>query len=162
MPFADGFSGAFLRAQNKLDNIDVLSFHKGFTKIIEIWLKTNRSCRKKLGIVSDYDNQDKARELHHQYNAIPSICVATTSQRTLEPEIVNTGNNYELLKTTYGEQFGWSGLSKEELSRDWEGQKANVMLTITRDLSEGKLCSFSMPAHIEAVLNSMAEKKDEN
>lgn len=153
---------AFLRAQNKLDNIDVLSFHKGFTKIIEIWIKTNRSCRKKLGIVRDYDNQDKAKELHHQYNTIPSICVATTSQRTLEPEIVNTGNNYELLKATYGEQFGWSGLSKEELSKDWEGQKANVMLTITRDLSEGKLCNFSMPAHIEAVLNSMTEKKDEN
>ena len=153
---------AFLRTQNKLDNIDVLSFHKGFTKIIEIWLKTNRSCRKKLGIVRDYDNQDKARELHHQYNATPSICVATTSQRTLEPEIVNTGSNYELLKTTYGEQFGWSGLSKEELSKDWESQKANVMLTITRDLSEGNLCSFSMPAHIEVVLNFMAEKEDEN
>lgn len=153
---------AFLRTQNKLDNIDVLSFHKGFTKIIEIWLKTNRSGRKKLGIVRDYDNQDKARELHHQYNATPSICVATTSQRTLEPEIVNTGSNYELLKTTYGEQFGWSELSKEELSKDWESQKANVMLTITRDLSEGNLCSFSMPAHIEVVLNFMAEKEDEN
>lgn len=153
---------AFLRSQNNLDNIDVLSFHKGFTKIIEIWLKTNCNSRKKLGIVRDYDNQEKARELHHQYNATPSICVATTTQRTLEPEIVNTGNNYELLKTTYGEQFGWSELSKEELSKDWEGQKANVMLTITRDISEGKLCNFSMPAHIEAVLNFMVEKKDEN
>lgn len=153
---------AFLRFQNKLDNIDVLSFHKGFTRIIDIWLKTNRSCRKKLGIVRDYDNQDKARELHHQYNGKPSICVATTSQRTLEPEIVNTGNNYELLKSTYGEQFGWSELSKEELSKDWEGQKAGVMLTVARDLSEGKLCGFSMPAHIEAVLDFMAEKNDEN
>ena len=153
---------AFLRSQNKLDNIDVLSFHKGFTKIMDIWLKTNRSRRKKLGIIRDYDNQDNARELHHQYNAIPSICVATTSQRTLEPEIVNTSNNYELLKSTYGEHFGWSKLSKEELSEVWEGQNANVMLTIARDLSEGKLRSFSMPAHIEAVLDFMAEKKDEN
>ena len=156
------FIKAYQHSRSELDDIDVLSFHKGFTKIIDIWLKTNSNCTKKLGVVRDYDNEPNAKEIHDKYNACQSVCVKTTSEYTLEPEIVNSGKNYELLKTTYGERFAWSNLTKEELADNWRTQKAYVMLTIAQDLSDGKLPEFVMPSHIQSIFDFMAGKNHEN
>lgn len=156
------FLKAYQRSQTNLSDIDVLSFHKGFTKIIDIWLKTNSNCKKRLGVVRDYDDQPNAQELHERYNSFPSVCVKTTSEYTLEPEIVNAGNNYELLKSSYGDCFGWKNMTKEELANDWRSQKAHVMLTIAQDLSSGKLAGFTMPSHIQAVFDFMAGENHED
>lgn len=156
------FIKAYQHSCNDLNNIDILSFHKGFTKIIDIWLKTNSNFRKKLGIVRDFDNQPKAKEFHENYNLFPSVCVKTTTEYTLEPEIVNAGNNYELLKSVYGDCFGWKDMSKDELSEDWRSQKAHVMLAIAQDLSNGNLVGFTMPSHIQTIFDFMTEEKHEN
>lgn len=156
------FIKAYQHSRGELNDIDVLSFHKGFAKIIDIWLKTNSNCRKKLGVVRDYDDQPNAKEIHEKYNACPSVCVRTTSEYTLEPEIVNAGNNYELLKSTYGKSFGWSDLTREQLANNWRAQKASVMLTIAQDLSDGKLPGFVMPSHIQTIFDFMAGENHEN
>lgn len=49
---------------------------------------------------------------------IKEICVRTTEYYTLEPEIVNTGNNFKLLKKKYGDVFGWSNMTLEELTEN--------------------------------------------
>ena len=153
---------AYIHSCSELDDIDVLSFHKGFEKIIDIWIKTNGGGRKKLGVVRDFDDQTKAKEAHEKYNAYPTILIKTTAEYTLEPEIVNAGKNYQLLKDTYGECFGWKDLSKEELSDDWRSKKSDVMLRISQDLSNGKLIGFTMPQHIKTILDFMIGKKHEN
>ena len=153
---------AYIHSCSELDDIDVLSFHKGFEKIIDIWIKINGGGRKKLGVVRDFDDQTKAREAHEKYNAYPTILIKTTAEYTLEPEIVNAGKNYQLLKDTYGECFGWTDLSKEELSGDWRSKKSDVMLRISQDLSNGKLTGFTMPQHIKTILDFMIGKKHEN
>ena len=153
---------AYIHSCSELDDIDVLSFHKGFEKIIDIWIKTNGGGRKKLGVVRDFDDQTKAKEAHEKYNAYPTILIKTTAEYTLEPEIVNAGKNYQLLKDTYGECFGWKDLSKEELSDDWRSKKSDVILRISQDLSNGKLTGFTMPQHIKTILDFMIGKKHEN
>lgn len=153
---------AYIHSCSELDDIDVLSFHKGFEKIIDIWIKTNGGGRKKLGVVRDFDDQTKAKEAHEKYNMYPTILIKTTAEYTLEPEIVNAGKNYQLLKDTYGECFGWKDLSKKELSDDWRSKKSDVMLRISQDLSNGKLTGFTMPQHIKTILDFMIGKKHEN
>ena len=153
---------AYQQSRNDLCDIDVLSFHKGFTKIIDIWIKTNSNNRKKLGIVRDFDNQQNAKEQHEKYNAHSCICVKTTSEYTLEPEIVNTGENYQLLKSKYGEVYGWDVLTKEELSDNWRGNKADIMLTVAQDLSLGKLDTLEMPIHIKSIFDFMVGKENED
>ena len=156
------FIKACQTSQNSLVDIDVLSFHKGFTKIIEIWQKTNSNCNKKLGVVRDYDDEPAAQAEHEKYNDCTSVLVTTTKDYTLEPEIVKTGKNYTLLQSTYGTQFGWEGLTPDQLSNKWRTQKADVMLTISRDIANGDLVGLEIPAHIQAIFDFMVGKKDDN
>lgn len=145
----------YIQSKANLSDIDVLSFHKGYTKIIDIWLKLNSGSKKRLGIVRDFDNQTKAKTTHDEYNQYANICVQTTSEYTLEPEIVKTGKNYELLKAKYGSSQGWKDLSVDDLSDDWRKNKASFMLQLSYDLASGELDEFEMPSHIKNVLDFM-------
>lgn len=159
---------AYLDSVEELSDIELISFHKGYTKIIEIWKKVNDKTKNKLGIIRDYDEEDKAKKNHEKYNNDKTICVRTTSEKTLEPEIVYTGDNYEILKKKYGDTLGWKNLSKEELQRAWRDAKASDMLTICKDIENGELKNLQMPKHIKEVLDFMKqnisteEANDEN
>lgn len=145
----------YIQSTAAMSDVDVLSFHKGYTTIMDIWLKINSNSAKKLGIVRDFDNQLKARADHERYNRYNNICVQTTSEYTLEPEIVKAGANYELLKKKYGAAHGWESLSAEDLSDDWQKNKAGFMMQLSYDLANGSLEGFEMPPHIKAVLDFM-------
>ena len=93
---------AYLQSKPELSDVEIISFHKGFTKILSIWRFLNNSTANRLGIIRDFDGEPKAKADHDKYNAHEHICVQTTKEYTLEPEIVKTGNNYELLKQKYG------------------------------------------------------------
>lgn len=82
-----------------------------------------------------------------------NVCVKTTVEYTLEPEIVKTRDNYSLLKEKYGTTFGWDNLSKEQLADNWRSAKSEVMLQICKDLACGELPNFVMPEHIETILD---------
>lgn len=84
----------------------MISFHKGYKNIIDIWLKINSLSKNKLGIIRDYDNQDNAKKEHEKYNQNENVFVATTSEYTLEPEIVKTNNNYNVLSSYFKRRFG--------------------------------------------------------
>ncbi|MCH5210174.1 MAG: AAA family ATPase [Oscillospiraceae bacterium] len=88
---------SYIDSKQELSDIEMISFHKGFTEIIKIWKKVNVGTGNKLGIIRDYDNQDKSKETHEALDDGVSICVRTTSEYTLEPEIVNMDNNYNVL-----------------------------------------------------------------
>lgn len=146
---------SYLDSKNELSDIELISFHKGYTKIIEIWKKVNASTSNKLGIIRDYDYQDKAKKDHDKYDDGKTICVRTTDEKTLEPEIVKTGDNYTILKEKYGETLGWKDMSSEEMQKAWQNAKASDMLTICKDIECGDLLDLKMPKHIQDVLNFM-------
>ncbi|MCR4697070.1 MAG: AAA family ATPase [Lachnospiraceae bacterium] len=145
----------YIQSKAAMSDIDVLSFHKGYTTIMDIWLKLNSESKKKLGVVRDFDDQTGPKAIHEKYNQYDNICVKTTSEYTLEPEIVQTGNNYDLLKTKYGAAQGWSDLSAEALSDDWRKHKAGFMMQLSYDLANGELDKFEMPLHIKSILDFM-------
>lgn len=152
---------AYLNSKPSLSDIDVISFHKGFTKIIDIWIPINQGTTKRLGIVRDFDDQPAAQQEYQKYNSSDNICVQTTKEYTLEPEIVKAGNNYNILKDRYGSACGWTGLTQDQLADDWRARKSSVMLRVCHDLSRGELSDFVMPQHIQSILDFMTAKEAE-
>lgn len=147
---------SYIDSKETLSDIEVLSFHKGFKKIMNIWKKVNEGSGNKLGIIRDYDNQSNAKKQHDKYNDDKEICVRTTEYYTLEPEIVNTGDNYKILKNKYGDVFGWNDMTDDQLTEAWKNAKATDMFTICKDLASGELEGFQMPKHIQDVIDFLS------
>lgn len=152
---------SYIDSKETLSDIEVLSFHKGFKKIMNIWKKVNEGSGNKLGIIRDYDNQSNAKKQHDKYNDDKEICVRTTEYYTLEPEIVNTGDNYKILKNKYGDVFGWNDMTAEKLTEAWKNAKATDMFTICKDLASGELEGFQMPKHIQDVIDFLSQESEE-
>lgn len=155
------FIRAYLDSKPELNDIEVISFHKGFTNIMDIWLKINQGSKNKLGIIRDFDSQSKAQEEHEKYNQYSNICVKTTVQYTLEPEIVFTGDNFKLLKNYFETNYSWGINTKEELSDKWREAKSTVMLQLCKDLVGGNLAGIEMPKHIQEVLDFLTSRQGE-
>lgn len=152
---------SYIDSKETLSDIEVLSFHKGFKKIMNIWEKVNEGSGNKLGIIRDYDNQSNAKKQHDKYNDDKEICVRTTEYYTLEPEIVKTGDNYKILKNKYQDVFGWNDMTAEQLTEAWKNAKATDMFTICKDLASGELEGFQMPKHIQDVLDFLSQEQEE-
>ena len=144
---------SYLQTKPELNEIKVVSFHKGYKDIIKLWKKINTGTGNRLGVVRDRDiNQEKARREHEALQD-EQVMVRTTAEYTLEPEIVEAGNNYELLKTRYGDVYDWEDKSRDELQKDWRDQKTDVILRLCHDLVNGELPTFTMPKHIQDILD---------
>lgn len=150
---------AYLDSKRELNNVEVIAFHKGFNSIIDIWLRVNQKTSNRLGIVRDFDNQIKAQAEHEKYNIPGKVIVRTTTQYTLEPEILETGNNYEILQQKYKDAFNWGSLSKEDLKTEWSNAKSAVMLQVCRDIVTGELEGFKMPHHIQEIIDFLCCKE---
>ena len=144
---------SYLQTQSDLNDIKVLSFHKGFTKIIKIWKKINCGTSNKLGIVRDFDNQPKA-QTNHEVMDDKQVIVRTTNGYTLETDIISI--NYELIKEKYGNNYGWDAMTPDEIQKDWrDNKKLEIMLKICHDLIKGDLKGFKLPSHIQQIINFM-------
>ena len=143
---------SYLQTRADLNDIKVLSFHKGFTKIIDIWKKVNAGSGNKLGVVRDYDNQSNAQR-DHENRQDENVIVRTTTGYTLETDI--TSANFDLLVGKYGDAYGWKDMNADELQKDWRENKSDVMLRICHDLINGELGSFTMPTHIQQIIDFM-------
>ena len=131
----------------------VLSFHKGFTKIIDIWKKINSETKNRIGIVRDYDEQPNA-QAEHEKKQDEQVFVRTTQGYTLETDVVNS--NYKLLQAKYGKEYGWSAMAADEIQRDWrDHKKSGVMLRICHDMINGELETFVLPPHIQQIIDFM-------
>ena len=152
---------AYLQTRPDLDEIKVLSFHKGYRDIIKIWKKINASTGNKLGIVRDYDDQPKAKADHEALED-NKVCVKTTKGYTLETDIVDAGANHALLVEKYGSYYGWDEMDENQLQEDWrKNRKTDVMLRICHDLATGELIGFTMPQHIQEVLDFLQQPLNE-
>ena len=143
---------SYLQTRVDLNDIKVLSFHKGFTKIIDIWKKVNTGSGNKLGVVRDYDDEPGAKR-NHEKRQSDYVIVRTTKGYTLETDITNL--NYDLLKDKYGAEYGWNNMTPDQLQKDWCEKKSDVMLRICHDLINGELAGFTMPPHIQQIIDFM-------
>lgn len=89
----------------------------------------------------------------------PQLNVALDT--ALQPEIVNTGDNYKILKNKYGDVFGWNDMTAEQLTEAWKNAKATDMFTICKDLASGELEGFQMPKHIQDVIDFLSQESEE-
>ncbi|MEK4974714.1 AAA family ATPase [Niallia sp. FSL R7-0648] len=162
-PTEELFIKSYISSKNKsLNDIEVISLHKGFKKMLDIWLKVNKNSSHKLGIIRDFDNQQKAKEEHEKYNSYQNICVATTVEYTLEPEIVKTGSNFEKLKSYFINNHGWDNVDTPDLLSDkWRGAKAETMLMFCSDLVIDELVDIELPQHINKVLKFLQSGEKE-
>ncbi|MGS4992809.1 ATP-dependent nuclease [Bacillus cereus] len=141
--------------KNALNDIEVISLHKGFATMLDIWLKVNDGTSHRIGIIRDFDNQPNAQRNHEKYNVYDNILVTTTSEYTLEPEFVKTDQNYEKLKSYFKEEHGWDDEdinTSEALANKWRNAKADTMLKFCRDFGSGHLEDIALPKHIGKVL----------
>ncbi len=150
---------SYLQMRCDLNDIKVLSFHKGFTKIIEIWKTINGGTDNKLGIVRDFDDQPDPQERHERLQD-NQVIVKTTQGYTLETDI--TSSNYDLLKEKYGDEYGWSTLTADEIQQDWRKKKSDVMIKICHDMVNGNLDTFVLPPHIQQIIDFMQGDSDDS
>ena len=141
---------SYLQTRKDINDIKVLSFHKGFKNIIDIWKKVNAGSGNKLGVVRDYDNQPKAQH-EHEKRQDANVIVRTTQGYTLETDTAKA--NYHLLKEKYGAEYGWSNMTADELQEDWRKKKSDVILRICHDLVTGGIDGFTMPTHIQEIID---------
>lgn len=150
---------AYLQTRKDINDIKVLSFHKGFTKIIRIWKKINTGSSNRLGIVRDFDNQPNAQAEHEKMES-EQVIVRTTKGYTLETDIVAA--NHCLLVEKYGEVNDWIGMSAKQIEQDWrKNQKTEFIIKICQDLLAGELDGFVLPPHIQQIIDFMQEVKSE-
>ncbi|MGE6489757.1 ATP-dependent nuclease [Paenisporosarcina sp. NPDC076898] len=140
--------------KNSLNDIYVISLHKGFTKMIDLWLKVNEDSSNMLGIIRDFDNQPKAQENHEQYNQHTNICIKTTDSYTLETEFVRENGNFKILKKYFEINHSWEGIETPDLLSDkWRAAKTDVMLRFCQDIGSEDLKEIKLPQHIAGVLH---------
>ena len=152
---------SYLQAKCELNDIKVLSFHKGYRDIIRIWKMINSGNGNKLAVIRDYDDQPNAQREHEKLED-DQVHVKTTTGYTLETDIVTTGKNHRLIVDRYGTEYGWNNMDEDELQRDWrENRKTDVMLRLSHDLANGVLDDFTMPKHIREALDFLLEPIDE-
>lgn len=148
---------SYLNAQkNKLHEINVLSLHKGFTSMLDLWLKINCQSSNKIGIIRDYDNQPNAQEEHEKYNQYQNIFVETTKEYTLEPEFVNKGSNFSILKEYFESYHDWQNIDTAKiLEQKWRSAKADTMFKFCLDFGTDKLQGIELPDHIQKVIDNL-------
>lgn len=146
---------SYLSSQtDQLQDIEVLSIHKGFRGMMDIWLKVNEDSNHRIGIIRDYDNQPKAQKDHEEYNHHSNIYVTTTQEYTLEPEFVKTGKNFEKLKKYFTNEYSWKEIdTAEQLSKKWQKAKTDIMLRFCQDIGSDALKDVEMPSHIRNVIH---------
>lgn len=145
---------AYLNSRGNLINqVTILSFHKGFAKAIESWKSINENNQNKMAIIRDFDNEPNAQTEHEKLNS-KNVKSFTTQSKTLEKDILNKEDNFALLNTLFSSELDWKLFStSEELFLHWEKNKLTGGLLLAQQISMGLLPDFKLPDHLDAALN---------
>lgn len=135
-----------LLQKDKISNVRIISIgQKGFKTFIEIWkaIHSADTCDK-LGVIRDYDFQDKAKSEHEAYNST-SVCVKTASGKEFESDFVSEGNNLELLNHLFSQKF-----SAVQMYDYMTSDKLVNIIRVCKSIDDG--VSFVIPTYIKSVL----------
>lgn len=143
--------------RNRMNQTTILSFHKGFSKAIEIWKRINSGNRNKLAVIRDFDNQSKAKSAHELLDG-SNVKSFTTCGYTLENDILSAGDNVNLLIDLFSKELGWENIQdKEGLLEKWNTEKLTAMLKLCKAISSGNLSAFELPLHIKEAVDWLGD-----
>jgi putative ATP-dependent endonuclease of OLD family len=144
----------YLSKQTALNDIDIIAIgQRGYTTFLDIWLVLNKdNPTKKIGIIRDYDNSNKAQARHDAYDAAhANVTVRTTTNYTLEIDLVEANNNLVLLNGL----FNMTGDVKEVSDHMINGKTARMLDVCDAMTDEENPLAIELPAHIAQVIEAV-------
>lgn len=137
------YLNCLLQHQN-INNLTILSVgQKGFKTFIEIWNRLH-PCKDKLGIIRDYDSQDKAKSEHEEYIS-DFVHVSTASGKEFEDDFVMQTNNLDLLNDIFSGSY-----DNDEMIEFMKNDKLNSIISVCQAIDDGK--KFEIPDYINTLL----------
>jgi predicted ATP-dependent endonuclease of OLD family len=145
----------YLSKKTDLQDLEIIAIgQRGYTNFLNVWLALNKdNPKKKIGVIRDYDNSDASKTNHDAYDlAHDNITVRTTTNYTLEIDLVETDNNLSLLKGL----FNMKG-NLEVISDHMIKGKAARMLDICDAMTREKdPIDIELPLHITEVIEAVS------
>ncbi|EOZ9397190.1 TPA: AAA family ATPase [Enterobacter hormaechei] len=141
--------------ETTLNDVDVIPIgQRGYTTFLDIWLALNKdNPNKKIGVIRDYDNSDLAKAKHEAYDtAYANIIVRTTTNYTLEIDLVNTENNLGLLRNL----FKITGDSNAVSDHMIKGKAARMLDVCDAMLDKENPLDIKLPFHIAEVIEAIS------
>ena len=135
-----------LLQKSLINNIRVISIgQKGFKTLIEAWKAFHaNNPTDKLGVVRDYDGQDKAKREHEAFNS-DVIFVSTAIGKEFEADFINQDNNLSRLNSLFGTSF--DVLQMYEYMTD---DKLNCIIKVCQAIDNGS--DLAVPNYIGLLL----------
>lgn len=145
----------FLSKQTGLNDIDIIAIgQRGYINFLNIWLALNKgNLNKKIGVIRDYDNSDAAKVKHDAYDtANENIIVRTTTNYTLEIDLVETEDNLSLLNGL----FNMTGDIQEVSDHMIKGKAARMLDVCDAMVDEENPLDIKLPDHIAEVIEALS------
>ncbi len=145
----------FLSKEAALNDIEIIAIgQRGYINFLDIWLALNKdNPSKKIGVIRDYDNSKPAKERHDFYDVNnANITVRTTTNYTLEIDLVETEDNLELLNGL----FGMTGDIEEVSGHMIKGKAARMLDVCDAMMDEENPIDIKIPVHIAEVIEKVS------
>ncbi len=132
--------------KEKINNIRVVSIgQKGFKILIDAWKAFHvNSTTDKLGVVRDYDYQDKAKQEHEAYNS-DVINVSTARGKEFEEDLVKQGTNLSQLNNLFATKF-----NEVQMYEYMTDDKLNCIIKVCKAIESG--VKFAVPNYIDTLI----------
>ncbi|MGH1611697.1 ATP-dependent nuclease [Vibrio parahaemolyticus] len=154
-PTEEMLISTYLSKQPALNDIDVIPIgQRGYATFLDIWLALNKDNQnKKIGVVRDYDNSDAAKAKHDAYDtAHANVTVRTTTNYTLEIDLVETENNLALLSGLFEMEGDLDAVSKHMIN----GKTARMLDVCDAMVDEENPLDIQLPGHIAEVIGAVS------
>ncbi|MEG3221763.1 AAA family ATPase [Vibrio gigantis] len=145
----------YLSKKAGLQDLELIAIgQRGYTNFLNIWLALNKdNLNKKIGVIRDYDNSDATKATHDAYDAAhTNITVRTTTNYTLEIDLVETDDNLSLLNGL----FGMTGDIKEVSDHMIKGKAARMLDVCDAMVREEDPIDIELPPHIAQVIEAVS------
>ncbi|MFG0886208.1 ATP-dependent endonuclease [Vibrio sp. CJQ_6] len=154
-PTEEMLISTYLSKQPALNDIDIIPIgQRGYATFLDIWLALNKDNQnKKIGVVRDYDNSDAAKAKHDAYDtAHANVTVRTTTNYTLEIDLVETEDNLALLNGLFEMEGDLDAVSKHMIN----GKTARMLDVCDAMVEEENPLDIKLPAHIAEVIEAVS------
>lgn len=154
-PTEEMLISTYLSKQPALNDIDIIPIgQRGYATFLDIWLALNKDNQnKKIGVVRDYDNSDAAKAKHDAYDtAHANVTVRTTTNYTLEIDLVEAEDNLALLKDLFEMEGDLDAVSKHMIN----GKTARMLDVCDAMVDEENPLDIKLPAHIAEVIEAVS------
>ncbi|WP_282166383.1 ATP-dependent nuclease [Shewanella japonica] len=154
-PTEEMLISTYLSKQPALNDIDIIPIgQRGYATFLDIWLTLNKDNQnKKIGVIRDYDNSDAAKARHDAYDAAhKNVTVRTTTNYTLEVDLVETEDNLALLNGL----FEMDGDLKEVSDHMINGKTARMLDVCDAMVDEENPLDIKLPSHIAEVIEALS------